>query len=875
MGATSDEATGNVPTPLVRAKLRPPGVPPHYVRRARLLSLVHEAVTASLTLVVAPAGSGKTMLLAGWTAEAASPTAWLALDDSDREPAHLWKGIISALEVLAPGCGEEARTMLRGPSTVVEAVCQLVDDLDGLSNPVSVLVVDDLHMVDADPVVADTLALFLQHLPPWLHAVVASRRDPALPLDRLRARGLLTEIRYAELRFTRDEAHDLLTQLGPSLPDDKVDAAVARADGWAASLQLVALAARSARASDEVVAFSHGDDALIQDYIVNEVLAAEEQDLVDVLADVAVVDRISPGLARALTGRPNVRDLLRQAEARGLFVTHLPAPGSFELHGLVRAALVAEAAAKAPDRLGERHARAARWYEDAGETVLALEHWLLADRPRDALRLVAAEHTSLYDDGREGVVRRTIAAIPVDVASADLGAMLEFTWGHLLVDRQRFIDLVEELTWWADRPGTDAGLRPRVTMLQSIRAAVGGRWGDGGMLARQAITTMGDGWWRDPLGRFGWNMVSHEVALSERWDEAGDDVRQAELALSVDPERRLWFEGTRALGIALAGHPVDALRVAAAVRRAAIATEMTILRLELGVAEAIAHREIGDRSRALGELEAHARTPAGSLLYCQVLAGTELVQAYLEQGDIAAARDELRQIEALVTAEEFGPDGIGWVARAGTLVALAEGSIGEARRWTDLVDDAFWAPVCAARVDLAVGARADAAAALERAAPRCVRHRVVRAALRARAAQDREGSLREVEYAVGQAAAAGLLQTVASEGPEVVQLVERAADRAPEEWIDRLRRAATPTGQVPEGGCEPVAALTGRERDVLRLLAGRLTVREIAAELYVSPNTLKFHLKTIYRKLGVGSRAEAAEVARRMAAVQPRSASST
>ena len=180
--------------------------------------------------------------------------------------------------------------MLRGPSTVVEAVCQLVDDLDGLSNPVSVLVVDDLHLVDADPVVADTLALFLQHLPPWLHAVVASRRDPDLPLDRLRARGLLTEIRYGELRFNRDEAHDLLTQLGPSLPDDQVDAAVARADGWAASLQLVALAARSARASDEVVAFSHGDDALIQDYIVNEVLAAEEQDLVDVLADVAVVD---------------------------------------------------------------------------------------------------------------------------------------------------------------------------------------------------------------------------------------------------------------------------------------------------------------------------------------------------------------------------------------------------------------------------------------------------------------------------------------------------------------------------------------------------------------------------------------------------------
>ncbi len=135
---------------------------------------------------------------------------------------------------------------------------------------------------------------------------------------------------------------------------------------------------------------------------------------------------------------------------------------------------------------------------------------------------------------------------------------------------------------------------------------------------------------------------------------------------------------------------------------------------------------------------------------------------------------------------------------------------------------------------------------------------------------DREQSLRHMSVAVEKAAAAGLLQTVASEGPDVVLLVECAADRAPEEWLDRLRRAATPTGGVPVAAGDHVATLTGRERDVLRLLAGRLTVREIAAELYVSPNTLKFHLKTIYRKLGVGSRAEAAEVARSMSALPQR-----
>ena len=145
--------------------------------------------------------------------------------------------------------------------------------------------------------------MFLGHLPRWLHAVAVSRRDLALPLDRLRARGQLREIRFPELRFSTEEAGDLLTRLAPSLVEEQVDVAVERADGWAASLQLAALGARTAAATDAPAATGVDDVALVQHYIVNEVLAAEDPEVVDALADLAVVDRVNPSLARALTGR--------------------------------------------------------------------------------------------------------------------------------------------------------------------------------------------------------------------------------------------------------------------------------------------------------------------------------------------------------------------------------------------------------------------------------------------------------------------------------------------------------------------------------------------------------------------------------------------
>jgi LuxR family maltose regulon positive regulatory protein len=380
---------------------------------------------------------------------------------------------------------------------------------------------------------------------------------------------------------------------------------------------------------------------------------------------------------------------------------------------------------------------------------------------------------------------------------------------------------------------------------------------------------LGEAAWRDPLGRFGWNMVAREIALSERWDEIADEAREAGLALGRDPKRRVAFEGIRAVGEALAGRPVDALRIAAGVRHAASVSSMTILRAELAIAEAVAHREVGDRQRAIAELESLAEAPAEAMLYCRILACLELAQARLDVGELDTARRAFEAAEALVAGESFGPDGRDWLYRVGTLVALAAGAIQEAHRLSNDIGDRFWGRVSVARVRLAEGDRAGALNALELVKPRCPRHEVVLGLLKARALDDHDESVKFAAIAIGQAADVGILQTVASEGREVMELVERAAWRAPAPWLSRLRRAAGAGGSHLDRR-SPVEPLTEREYEVLRFLPSRLTVREIADELYISRNTLKFHLKVIYRKLGVGSRAEAAEAARRMAHAERR-----
>ncbi len=857
---TTDRADGtrtSHSSALLRSKLRRPQLPDHFVPRPRLERVFATVTGRPLTLVIAPAGSGKTACLSNWVAHTDVPHAWLSLEELDDDPVALWTGAISALETLAPGCGRAAQELIIGGATAGDIVRVLLAGLEAASAEHSVLVLDDAHHIK-DARTAESLALFVQHLPSWLHVVIAARTDPHIPLDRLRVRGQLVEMRFAELRFTEPEAREMLAHLAPDLTDDEIDLSVAGTDGWAAGVQLAGLSARVGRTPLPAAA---GPDIrlLAEDYVWHEVLATGDPDVVDTLLRISVVDRVNAGLAIAITQRSDARDLLLRGEAQGLFVYRLGDADWFRVHPLVRQVLLRELVRSSRHRV--HHERAARWFEEAGETVHALDQWLLAERHRDALRLLAARSTELYDQGRESIIARSLEAIPRDVAASDVPALIDFAVSHILGPRPRFIETVRDAMWYAERSEQD--YTPQLAALQSIALTMSGNWTDGRACALQAVAKFDSSWWHDPAGRFAWNTAARGVALAEEWDDEGRIERDATIAMSRDPRRGISLGGIRALGHALAGRPVDALRIAAGLRPAA--PTMSILRVELGLAEALARLEMGDRERAGAELRVIADEPTEPRLFAPVGAMLALAAVAVDDGDLDTACGELDRAESLVASARGGPDIVEWVHRTATVVAIANGGTDEARRRAMAITDPFWGPVSRARLHLALGDQAAAAADLELAPPRNVRHEVVLGLLRARAATLPDDVLAHTTGAIELACAHRILQTVVSDGRELIDVIERAAWRVPDESMHRLRLAMAPTGlpgKLPRR--EFPEDLTERERDVLRLLPSRLTFGEIAKELYVSVNTVKFHVRVIYRKLGVNSREEAAAIAKSM-----------
>jgi LuxR family maltose regulon positive regulatory protein len=814
--------------PAVRSPVPP--LPAATVERPRLLAALDACRQGGLTLVGAPPGWGKTVLLSGWAAE--REAAWLTLGPRHADPARLWTDVCDALGVddLGPDRDDLPLRLADALAGATERATLVLDDLDVLRGPALA-----------------SLGELLVHGGDTLHVVAASRSDPDLPLERLRLSGRLGELRAAELAFTLPEAAALLDALGlESLREELVARLLERTEGWAAGLRLAGLSLRGEADPDRFVAEFAGDDRAVADYLTGEVLAGLPPATRELLLRTSIAGRISGGLADALTGGTDGALVLEQLDHSGTFVVPLDRHRTwFRYHALFAELLRARLRLERPGLEPELHARAAAWLADAGFGREAMRHALAAGGPGSAAGLIADHWLEVLIEGTAP------SAVLVAAEQGGGDARLAVLAAAACLSLGDAAGATAQLEGVGDGDG-DAG---RIGALLRARAA-----GDLARVREASSTLLRDstpGHVGDALRAL--TLFHHGAAEFERGRlEVAAEQLEGAAAIAVDGEReglRLGCLGRRAaLEVADGG-----LRRADAAARAALAlaeprgSHRTAPAAWAYAALAAVHwhrDELDDAERRAGAAAAaaHASREPDALVAIRAL------RAHLAavRGDLERARALLRAVrEALPTA---GPLPARWLEALGPAPWAAggpEGPVDEAAEWLVRGD-----PLAALR---RVEGLPDAEPAL---------HPVLRlyawliAALAQHGLGRPELASQALEQALALAASDGYRRPFMAGFP-LRRLLERhlARPTAYGPLVAELLDALAQGGDAPPGLLEP---LSERERAVLRLLPALLSNPEIAGELFVSVNTVKTHIKTIYRKLDVTSRRDAVARAREL-----------
>ena len=400
--------------PILATKLYIPLPRPNVVLRPRLIERLNEGLHRKLTLISAPAGFGKTTLVSAWVAGCERPVAWLSLDEGDNDPTRFLTYLVAALQTIAPNIGEGVLGVLQSPQPppTESILTALLNEITTLPDNF-VLVLDDYHVIDAKPV-DDALTFLLEHLPPQMHLVITTREDPQLPLARLRARGQLTELRAADLRFTPAEAAAFLNQvMGLNLSAEDIAALEDRTEGWIAGLQLAALSMQGREDVPGFIRAFAGDHRYIVDYLVEEVLQRQPERVRSFLLQTSILDRLNGPLCDAVTGQEEGNARLEALERGNFFVVPLDDKRHwYRYHHLFADVLSAHLLAEQPDQVATLHRRASAWYEQHGSAADAIRHALAAEDFERAADLVELAVPAMRRSRQEATVLGWLKALP-------------------------------------------------------------------------------------------------------------------------------------------------------------------------------------------------------------------------------------------------------------------------------------------------------------------------------------------------------------------------------------------------------------------------------------------------------------------------------
>lgn len=874
--------------PIIATKLYVPPPRPNIVQRSRLIERLNQGLHGKVTLISAPAGFGKTTLVSEWVTICGQPVAWLSLDAGENDPRRFLAYLIAALQTVAPQRGDGVLAMLQVPQLPpIEAMLTtLLNELATVPNQF-VLVLDDYHLIDATSI-DHALTFLIEHLPPQMRLVIATREDPALPLARLRTRGQLNELRAHDLRFTESEAATFLnTAMGLNLSAVDIAVLEARTEGWIAGLQLASLSLQGHQAgtADFIDSFT-GSHRFVLDYLIEEVLQQQPGDVQAFLLKTAVLNRLTGPLCDAVTGDDNGQDMLESLERANLFLVSLDNERRWYRYHHLFADLLRQQLhqSAAEDDITALHVRASEWLEANGRELEAFQHAAAANDVARAARLIEGQGLPLYFRGEAVPVRQWFESLPE--AEFEARPSLWVMYASVLTLTGRLHDTIEEVLQSAETALHDAphdaetnDWLGRIAALRAMLAVTVNQVETIITQSRRALELLRPD--NTPMRTtttwalgYAYQIQGNRAAAAQAYAETIAQNKKSgnimtEIAATTSLGQIQESENESYLAAETFQHILQL--VGDPPWPAACEACVGLGRLHYQWNDLAAAERYGRQGLALARQLENVDTPAA----CGVL----LARVQLAQGDAAGALTTLAQADRFARQHQFGQwDGPITAVRIQAL--LRQSHLNAAARLAGNHD----LPISQARVHLAQGEPAAALAVLEPArrqaetnAWRDERLRALR--LQALAHWQRgegEAAVHDLREALALAKPGGLIRAFVDEGPGMARLLYEALARGIEPAYTRQLLAAFPTDDPETAVSRPLPAadellepLSERELEVLRLIAVGLTNQETANRLYLSRHTVKVHAHNIYGKLGVRNRTQAVAKARALGILTP------